>query len=80
MFLAGLLFIIFGLVDMLKSGTITHGYEKLIIGSILFVPGAYHTLLAVQALRGVSGWDYSNLTAFEDENHSHNVSHNGSNF
>ena len=41
--------------------------EKFLIGIILFIPGIYHSYLAVQALRGVDGFDFSNLTSFENE-------------
>ena len=46
---------------------ISEAYEKLILGSIMFIPGSYHTVLAIQALRGVQGWDYQDLTVFESE-------------
>ena len=61
-----MIFLSIGLNELLTQG-ISEAYEKLILGSILFIPGSYHTLLAVQALRGVEGWDYHDLTVFEND-------------
>ena len=49
----------------LKS--LSDAYEKIILGLIMFIPGSYHTVLAIQALRGIEGWDFKDLTVFESD-------------
>ena len=65
-FLIGTVMLIWGVHDF-RHKSLAEAYEKFILGLILFIPGSYHTFLAVQALRGVDGWDYQNLTVFESE-------------
>ena len=55
-----------GICAMFEKGD-TEAYEKLILGFILFIPGSFHTFLAVQALRGAEGYDYEHLTVFEND-------------
>ena len=79
MFLIGSLFLVLGMIDWVENGTLIPyiGYEKLIIGIIFFIPGSYHTFLTIQAFRGIEGYTFEDLTAFEDENYMHNHgSHN----
>ena len=45
----------------------TEPWEKIVLGAILFIPGSFHTFLAVQAIRGVAGWNYEHLTVFEND-------------
>jgi hypothetical protein len=66
-FIGGLVFLSLGFIEWAES-SFSDAYEKLILGSILFIPGVYHTVLAIQALRGIEGWGYENLTVFENEN------------
>lgn len=53
----GSFFLIWGAIEFMNTGFMD-AYEKWILGSLLFIPGSYHSVLAVQALRGVPGWDY----------------------
>ena len=64
--IGGIVFLTWGLIDLFEK-SLSESYEKLILGSILFIPGSYHTMLAIQALRGVDGWTYENLTVFEND-------------
>ena len=65
MAISGLTFLILGVVNLYVNDY-KHMEEELLIGSILFVPGFYHSVLAIQAFRGVGSFD--DLTAFESEN------------
>lgn len=65
-FVLGSFFLIWGAQECHNNG-IGAAYEKIILGLILFIPGSYHTFLTVQAFRGVPGWNYDNLTTFENE-------------
>ena len=42
-------------------------YEKLILGSILFIPGSYHTFLAIMAYLRAEGFSYNDVATFESE-------------
>ena len=42
-------------------------YEKLILGMIMFIPGSYHTFLALMTFLGHEGYDYKDLNAFEND-------------
>ena len=42
-------------------------WEKILLGSILWIPGSFHSFLAVQALRGAPGYNYEHLTVFEND-------------
>ena len=46
---------------------IKESYEKFILGFILFIPGSYHTFIALGTLTGMQGYNYDNLTTFESE-------------
>lgn len=65
-FVLGSFFLGWGALECQSNG-IGAAYEKIILGLILFIPGSYHTFLAIQAFRGVPGWNYDNLTTFENE-------------
>lgn len=38
----------------------------MIIGSLMFIPGSYHTYLAVQAWRRAPGYSYNDIPSYED--------------
>ena len=42
-------------------------YEKLILGLILFIPGSYHTVLAIMACFGAEGYSYEDVATFESD-------------
>ena len=62
----GTIFLYLGFSELF-SGDSTKAAERLCIGAILFIPGSYHSFLAFMALRGIKGWDYENLTVFEND-------------
>lgn len=66
-FIGGIIFLSIGISTAYEEGSFANCYEHFIMGSILFIPGSYHTVCAFMALRGYEGWDYENLTTFESE-------------
>jgi hypothetical protein len=40
-------------------------YEFFILGSILFIPGSYHTFIAVMAYRQVEGYTFDEVSVFD---------------
>ena len=63
----GTVLLYIGINELLTTGTETEAWEKVVLGAMLFIPGSFHSFLAVQALRGVPGYDYEHLTVFENE-------------
>jgi hypothetical protein len=45
-FIGGLVFLSLGFIEWAET-SFSDSYEKLILGSILFIPGVYHTVLAI---------------------------------
>ena len=37
---------------------IKESYEFIVLGSIMFIPGSYHTFIAIMACKGVEGYTY----------------------
>ena len=66
-FVIGTIFLYLGLFELYQTGSIAESYEKILLGMILFIPGSYHSALAFMACRKVEGWNYDELTTFEDE-------------
>ena len=60
-------FLIYLGIEELRAGETSNALERFCLGTILFIPGSYHSVLAIQALRGIPGWDYEHLTVFENE-------------
>ena len=61
-----------GLSDWYNSGAITSPsgqspYEKLILGAIMFIPGSYHSFIAVMAFFRIPGFVYRDVSTFENE-------------
>ena len=65
-FFFGTIFVIWGAHETVEKGFST-SYEKLLLGAILFIPGSYHSLLAVMACKKTEGWNYDDLAAFESD-------------
>ena len=55
--LVGTIMICWGISETLELG-LAESYEKFLLGGILFIPGSYHTFIAVMALLGNQGYDY----------------------
>ena len=64
----GFVFLMLGFFNLYKNDRTKRELEELIIGGILFIPGFYHTILAIQALRQVDGWGFEDLQVFQNEN------------
>ena len=73
LFLAlGILMFYMGVCELL-AGDSSAALERFVLGGILFIPGSYHSFLAVMVLRGVAGYTYEHLTVFEsDDWHNNN--------
>ncbi|ELT93559.1 hypothetical protein CAPTEDRAFT_20122 [Capitella teleta] len=68
LFLLGSMLIIVG--SMLLSGFIDAQYADrtwpvLILGLLMFIPGAYHVHLAYNAYKGVPGYSYEDIPEFD---------------
>mmetsp|Transcript_29704 Transcript_29704/g.64863 ORF Transcript_29704/g.64863 Transcript_29704/m.64863 type:complete len:116 (+) Transcript_29704:226-573(+) len=60
--LAGALSILFGSIFLYSDVTADrHGFALLILGFLMFVPGAYHTVIAYKAFMGRPGFSFSAL-------------------
>ena len=44
-----------------------HSYELFILGAILFIPGSYHTFLALMACRKTPGYSYGDVAVFDED-------------
>jgi hypothetical protein len=56
-----------GIEELLMTGSISESYEKILLGLIMFIPGSYHSFLAVMACKKTEGWNYDDLAAFESD-------------
>ena len=65
-FIIGTALILWGLIEWSEKG-IGEAYEKLLLGALLFIPGSFHTFLAVMAATGQEGYNYEHLTTFEGD-------------
>ncbi|XP_033756529.1 transmembrane protein 230-like [Pecten maximus] len=68
LFSVGSLLIIIG--AMLLSGYIDAKYQDrtwpvLLIGALMFIPGAYHVRIAYYAYKGYSGYSYDDIPEFD---------------
>ncbi|KAL5021297.1 hypothetical protein ScPMuIL_000452 [Solemya velum] len=68
LFLTGSLLIIIG--ALLLTGYISSEYADrtwpvLIIGALMFIPGAYHVRIAYYAFKGYTGFSYDDIPEFE---------------
>ena len=64
--IVGTILLYFGIQELMTEGS-SEAWEKIVLGLVLFIPGSFHSFLAVQALRGAPGYDYEHLTTFESE-------------
>ena len=65
--IVGTVMLYIGFNELLNGEGGTPAWEKIVLGFMLFIPGSFHSFLAVQALRGVQGYDYEHLTVFEND-------------
>ncbi|XP_067656815.1 transmembrane protein 230-like [Haliotis asinina] len=68
LFVAGSILIVVG--ALLLSGYISPQYSDrtwpvLILGALMFIPGAYHVRLAYYAYKGYDGYSYEDIPEFE---------------
>ena len=53
-------------MKFLESG-IWDSYEFFLLGCIMFIPGSYHTFLAMMAFRQVPGYNYDEVAIFDED-------------
>ena len=70
------MFTVMGIQDYLEVGGFTSNsrpgqepYEKLLLGGILFIPGSYHTFIAIMACLNKEGYSYNDVATFESEDY-----------
>ena len=73
-FIVGTIFLWMGIEDYIEVGGFTSSsrpgqepYEKLLLGSILFIPGSFHTFIAMMACLNKEGYSYQDVSSFESE-------------
>mmetsp|Transcript_24572 Transcript_24572/g.27951 ORF Transcript_24572/g.27951 Transcript_24572/m.27951 type:complete len:106 (+) Transcript_24572:32-349(+) len=57
LFGAGILFLTLGVKAVGKSGW-SDAWPFFLLGSLLFIPGGYHSYIIYKIFRGVPGWSY----------------------
>ncbi len=55
-----------GLQKFLELG-LSGSYEFFLLGSIMFIPGSYHTFLAFMAFRGAEGYSFDDVSVFDED-------------
>ncbi|XP_069983329.1 transmembrane protein 230 [Penaeus vannamei] len=70
LFSAGTLLLVIG--SLLVTGYIEEKYADrtwpvIILGALMFIPGAYHSYIAYYAFRGYEGFSFDDIPSFEDE-------------
>lgn len=66
----GLLMLLAGLMHSGHVETrqgVEKSYPLFTIGSLMFIPGAYHTFLAYQAWYKVPGWEFDHIPSLMDD-------------
>ena len=59
------MFLVIGVDKAVTEGW-QKAYEMMIIGSILFIPGSYHTFVAAMAWKRVAGYSYDDVAVFDE--------------
>ncbi len=62
----GTVFLILGAEKFLEAG-ISGSYEFFLLGSILFIPGSYHTFIAFMACKKVPGYTFDQVSVFDED-------------
>lgn len=70
-FVVGTFFLCWGVHELHSTGSIAESYEKMLLGMIMFIPGSYHTFMAIMACKGEEGYTYRELGTFEDDEFFH---------
>eukprot|EP01039_Chlorochromonas_danica_P000804 gene804-873_t len=70
LFLGGIIFLAVGLSIMFSS-TRSHGKDRgtllVILGSVMFLPGSYASVIIYGSFKGWPGYDYSLIPSYDDE-------------
>ena len=62
----GTFFLLHACAKLLEDG-ISGSYEFFLLGSIMCIPGSYHTFLAAMARRGEPGYSFEDVAVFDDD-------------
>ena len=56
-------------VKEVKDGEQIHqsAWEFFVLGSILFIPGSYHTFIAIMACKKVPGYEFDQVSIFDED-------------
>ena len=65
-FLGGLIFLSLGLLKIVDAGFFK-AWEFLVLGAIMFIPGSYHTFIALMCWRRVPGYSYEDVAVFDED-------------
>ena len=65
-FILGSVFLFLGINKFLEEG-IANSYEFLLLGSILFIPGSYHSFIAWMAFRQIEGYTFDQVAVFDED-------------
>lgn len=64
LFLTGSVLLATGLGLYLSGAPDSHGIPLMVLGSLVFLPGFYHTLIAYKAWRGQAGYSLNQIPDF----------------
>ncbi len=65
-FIGGLFFLAQAILKYLEGG-ITASYEFFLLGLIMFIPGSYHTFIAMMACRRIPGYSFDEVAVFDED-------------
>jgi len=65
LFSVGTVFLLMGLGKFFSVG-LEESVPFLVIGSICFIPGSYHSFIFLQIFRGIPGYSYDQIPSYDE--------------